>query len=215
MACQQDTALQGFNQHIETDFTEREQKDKKRSAQDRAVRGSPTSIPTCLLSDDRRGQRDGHLHLWFSAGGQNDGGFLDRTLHLIFLWCYNLEGMVKGVNVVHKICWEKYLLCGVMLRKDSTVSCLGRCSTMRVRRLLVGFSEQSSTRFTFLSPRSSKPLARTPTLITPFRALRQPQEKEEKTRENVIKLKINVSVCRFCIHVKKTERFYAATLKEE
>lgn len=42
---------------------------------------------------------------------------------------------------------------------------------MEVRRLLVGFSEQSKTRLTFLSPRSSKPLARTPTLITPFRAL--------------------------------------------
>lgn len=42
---------------------------------------------------------------------------------------------------------------------------------MRVRRLLVGFSEQSRTRLTFLSPRSSRPLARTPTLITPFRAL--------------------------------------------
>lgn len=42
---------------------------------------------------------------------------------------------------------------------------------MEVRRLLVGFSEQSRTRLTFLSPRSSKPLARTPTLITPFRAL--------------------------------------------
>lgn len=42
---------------------------------------------------------------------------------------------------------------------------------MRERRSLVGFSEQSRTRLTFLSPRSSKPLARTPTLITPFRAL--------------------------------------------
>lgn len=42
---------------------------------------------------------------------------------------------------------------------------------MQVRRPFVGFSEQSRTRLTFLSPRSSKPFARTPTLITPFRAL--------------------------------------------
>lgn len=51
---------------------------------------------------------------------------------------------------------------------------------MRVRRDLVGFSEQSRTRLTFLSPRSSRPLARTPTLITPFSAL-QSQERQLQT----------------------------------
>lgn len=74
----------------------------------------------------------------------------------------------------------KYLLSKMVKTKNHTVNCLGRCSTMRVRRSLVGFSEQSKTRFTFLSPRSSKPLARTPTLITPFSILRVTQNNGRK-----------------------------------
>lgn len=56
---------------------------------------------------------------------------------------------------------------------------------MEVRRLLVGFSEQSRTRLTFLSPRSSKPLARTPTLITPFRALGNEQSTTAAIRREI------------------------------
>lgn len=65
---------------------------------------------------------------------------------------------------------------------------------MHVRRLLVGFSEQRRTRLTFLSPRRSKPLARTPTLITPFRTLgsftREEKHAETKRTQNNIQVNL-------------------------
>lgn len=53
VVCQQHSALQGVNQHIETDLIQIEQKDKKRGAMGMAVMGFPTSIPAIFLSDDR------------------------------------------------------------------------------------------------------------------------------------------------------------------
>ncbi len=50
----------------------------------------PTSIPGVFLSDDRRGEGDGHLHLGLSGGGKDNGSLLDRAFNLIFLWSYHL-----------------------------------------------------------------------------------------------------------------------------
>ena len=50
MECQQDSALQGVNKHTETDFIEREQKDKKGGAMGKAVMDSqPPSRPGSSL----------------------------------------------------------------------------------------------------------------------------------------------------------------------
>lgn len=52
-----------------------------------------------------------------------------------------------------------------------TAICLGRASATLSSNVLVGFSEHKTTRLTLRSPWSNRPLARTPTLITPFRTL--------------------------------------------
>lgn len=86
-----DGALQGINQHGETDFREEQKEQKRGSMEKKGCDGDPTSFPTGLLPDDGRRQRDCHLHLWITAGRQNDGRFLDGSLHLVLLWCYDLK----------------------------------------------------------------------------------------------------------------------------
>lgn len=50
----------------------------------------PTSILGFFLSDDGRGEGDGHLHLGLSRGGKDNGSLLEGAFYLIFLRSYHL-----------------------------------------------------------------------------------------------------------------------------
>lgn len=80
-----------------------------------------------------------------------------------------------------------------------TDSSLGSCFTMFFNREMVGFLAVRRMSSTILSPRSSRPLARIPTLITPFSSrdeLSVLLETREKKRKKKIKDKrFTIKVC--------------------
>lgn len=88
--------------------------------------------------------------------------------------CYIMKRSFNNVRLTYMSfsTITKYIICEeALLWKVRTKSCFGRQSATLSNRVRVGFSEHSNTRWTLRSPCSSKPLASTPTRITPLRAL--------------------------------------------
>lgn len=96
-----------------------------------------------------------YIHTFYDQVKCEKAGIVNPLLSQSFVHTKHRKSFYKTINLSYNAC----LL---------TVSSFGSCFVMFFSNEMVGFLAVSRMSSTFLSPRSSRPLARIPTLITPF-----------------------------------------------